>query len=438
MNTAFLLLSTCAIAFLGYFLTGRSIASPSVLFIVPFVFAIIDGLFYYKEWLFNIHIETMSIVLICMVVFVLSSCVVHGFSNFFTRRKVINIESNFIKNEAAERKLYISMIVFQFVSLIICFVAERNIVSSYGYGGSISDVIGGYNDLLKFSDSDVALTGIPALLQGLMIGVSYISAYFFARDFLYRKDRNKNLAVAFFVVSILCLVVNGSRTGAFGLCLAAFVMYLIRKKKDNSFSGLLNLNIKYIIYPLAGILLVVVLFYLSLAWLGRDKESDFLYYISVYLGAPLRNFDLTFYDGIPRSQYFGQFSFKYLYLTIVRFGLAPQDALVGAYPFNSFHGYWLGNVYTIFYSLIADFGTAGCILAVVLMAIISQILYEITVRTINDSLLISVVYGYLSFHLFMSFFSCNFYQNLTSMSFVKFLIPVILISYLYRSSFKRI
>jgi oligosaccharide repeat unit polymerase len=152
-------------------------------------------------------------------------------------------------------------------------------------------------------------------------------------------------------------------------------------------------------------------------------------YIAVYLGAPLMNLNQAMSNGLPPSNYFGQFSLKYLYMSLAQGGILPADASVGAFPYIGYAGYFMGNVYTTYYAFLADFGYGGCLIAVVLMAVIMQLVFENAVQNglTKHIPIAAIAYLYLGFNLFMSFFSSNFYQNLISTGFIKSVLGIILL-----------
>ena len=100
--------------------------------------------------------------------------------------------------------------------------------------------------------------------------------------------------------------------------------------------------------------------------------------------------------------------------------------MYSTFRFLSFNGYFLGNVYTTFYALLGDFGFAGCLLAVAIMAAMSQCAYSVALRSRNSYSVAVILYAFISFQLFMSFFSSNFYQNIFNTGFIKFIIPIVL------------
>ncbi|WP_258927380.1 O-antigen polymerase, partial [Bifidobacterium breve] len=148
-----------------------------------------------------------------------------------------------------------------------------------------------------------------------------------------------------------------------------------------------------------------------------------------YLSAPMKNLDLAITHGIVHSDYWGQLSFKYLYPSFEKFNLVPVGSTYGAFPFLSFNGYFMGNVYTTFYALLVDFGFAGCLLAVAIMAAMSQCTYSVALCSRNSYSIAVILYAFISFQLFMSFFSSNFYQNIFNTGFIKFIIPIVLFKY---------
>ena len=99
-------------------------------------------------------------------------------------------------------------------------------------------------------------------------------------------------------------------------------------------------------------------------------------------------------------------------------------------PFRNINGLNLGNVYTTFYPYIYDFGYIGEFLLVLIMAIISQVIYELTknAKTNTHPLLSVLVYSNIINCLILSFFSNKFYENIISIEMIKKVIFWILLN----------
>ena len=93
-------------------------------------------------------------------------------------------------------------------------------------------------------------------------------------------------------------------------------------------------------------------------------------------------------------------------------------------PFRTVNGFNLGNVYTMLYPLVYDFGYMGTLFLVMLMAFISQILYERckTDKFDNKPSIRILIYSYVFPTIVLSFFGNIFYNQIFNINFIYFII----------------
>ena len=116
----------------------------------------------------------------------------------------------------------------------------------------------------------------------------------------------------------------------------------------------------------------------------------------------------------------------------------PGYALV--LPFQKIGNFSLGNVYTTFYPYIYDFGYVGIPILVTIMAVVSQLFFELAKREKISQVpgIMTLIYGYIFPTIVQVFFSNKFYEDLLDIKFIKICIlwilyNIILIVYLYLS-----
>ena len=114
-------------------------------------------------------------------------------------------------------------------------------------------------------------------------------------------------------------------------------------------------------------------------------------------------------------------------------------------PFRSVNNLDLGNVYTTFYPYIYDFGYIGEFILVLIMAIISQVVFEFTkdTKTMECPSLSILTYSNIVNCLILSFFSNKFYENIISISMLKnivfwWLFSLFLCKINYKETFKKV
>lgn len=159
------------------------------------------------------------------------------------------------------------------------------------------------------------------------------------------------------------------------------------------------------------------------SFIGRSvQRTDYLYYIAIYCGASIKNLDSFLTESIVHSDIWGKMTFiNIIHYIGARFGIQGLNYSISL-NYNSIGAYALGNVYTIYYAFIKDFGYIGMLLLVALMAIISQVVYEKMKTTYTRSNILSIVYCFIVGLLAFSFFSNKFYEGVFDMNFIKYIV----------------
>lgn len=424
----FLIIFLLFILLFGFSISGRRFSAPPIIFIVPFILQALESCLYYP-W--DISIITFSVIAIGSTIFCVACGFVHLLFGDYKHTKEINY--TYVSNKKTFLLIFVTII-----CVIYIYIAEKNAISHIYSGNNISDTLGAFNDAIKSEGSDVSFTGLPSLMYNLLTGVAYVYAFLYARMLYVIGFKRSIPFMMLFLVGSLGIFVSGSRTGVIGPIISLIIFIILRNESCIRSIKLSSVPIRKLIgFPLIGIA-VVGLCIMSLEWIGRDNDESVLESISVYLGAPLHNLDFAISRGLPKSSIFGQYTFRNLYPTLESLGLVDNAHSVSRFDFVSHGGYFMGNVYTLHYGLLVDFGLAGWAIAIAIMGFISQTFFEIAIRTINNrSLSIwPVIYGLVAYHLFMSYFSTNFYQNIFYTGFIKCLLGIcIVIMYInHRSS----
>ena len=218
---------------------------------------------------------------------------------------------------------------------------------------------------------------------------------------------------------ITCLI-KGGRQSAIQMILACFVMYLMlylesRKVKKIPIKKL----IKYILIGMGGLASFQVLGSI----LGRTVQADFNQYLAVYFAGGIRNLNEYLKGFSTKADVFGKMSFIYLNNYIGnKFHneklIYPLDL-----PYLSANGHNSGNIYTTFYAYIYDFGYIGVVILPLIMGAISMFVFTRVKRNITKKQklvnLSLILYGYMFYLLFFSFFSNKFYEGILSLGFFK-------------------
>ncbi|PJM78660.1 O-antigen polymerase [Bifidobacterium scaligerum] len=432
MNTLFLLIILIACLGVSFVLTGRRLISPVVFFFVPFIFQILDGFLFYRIWEFNLHMETVAIVSGCFFVFAFGCVLVHhtlGSNNkirYVSDRPVALSSANAYNRPIhIPTRFYWLIIIVQIILFLIVFRAEKQVVSQYLPVSGIADVITGYNNLNKFTDADAILPTIPAQLSAVLQGLTFFVALLGAKELANRGRSSSPVCMLALLVAIVVAFATGNRTWPLSVLFTFGIIYLLLLEKQGKITSIAKIKVKYIVFGIIAFVALLGAFYMLTFAMGRDNTMTPIYYLSVYLGAPLKNLDSAIAESITPSPVPGEYTFNFLFQTLIaKFGV-EADQIVSL-PYRDIGIYPLGNVYTVFFAPLKDFGIAGCLLLIFVLAIVMQAIYEISLRADDSRLSIAqVLYGYFSFLLAMTFFAHFIFQNVVHLGFAKQLVTII-------------
>ena len=143
------------------------------------------------------------------------------------------------------------------------------------------------------------------------------------------------------------------------------------------------------------------------------ENSNLGEYISTYLGAEIANLnEFIKYRSFPiHGEVFGQQTFVTILPTlsrIFRFALPEYKLDI---PFQILNGHNTGNVATIFYSWLYDFGYIGVGVLAAVVSVIGEICYKIAKQRSGFQIM-KLVYSYIGALIALSFFSNRFFENL--------------------------
>ena len=411
-NRLILTISLLIILLFGFKLCGKRYSSPVVFFITPLIVQSTISFFYYP-W--NISDYTLFLITTSCIIFTLSCAMVHY------------IFRHFVRNTLKTNKSHVLLSNFQYILLIICNFACIAIIlkgvknSNGASSADLASIIGDFNNAVKTDDSQVSIGTFPSLIYTLLIGMSYAYSYILATTIVKLPKKKWIFPIILFGTGALGLLATGSRTDAISPIITLILYIIMLNESQNNNLSLLSINIKYYFYIILSIISIIFVFQFSTIIIGRQVDQTPIDYISTYLAAPLQNLDFAQPRNSANPSYFGLNTFKPLYDSLEQAGLVPTGTSRGRFAFISRDGYFTGNVYTTFYSLLLDFGTIGTLAAISFMSIVMQTIYELSLKRLTTFFipLLPIIYGYLNYNMTMSFFASSFYHNLFSTSFLK-------------------
>lgn len=411
MLNGILLVVALAIELFITYSIEKNIISPDFIFNAVFLLASLNLLTNINSYQVQLSFDACLIIVAGVACFWLGTILVKKVrfsTNFhlkFTTNSKMTQEDVNIPNG-----VLIAFVIFNIITTI--YVARQVVVLTrqFGFTGTNLNAIGRYRELGLAYGTRMQLGTIPTLLTALAEANGYVFGCILANDFAngnHRTNRNSLWIILAFLSSFISTFSQGSRGGIYMILTSVF-LYLI----NLYYTGRLVINFKSIIRTILLIALILVAFQYSAILFNKVWKVSFYEYLSVYLGDPIINLNTYVNEKMPRAPLWGYFSFKPIIVNISgKIGADYPSFSLGGFRFLNGHN--LGNVYTIFSYLIADFGLIGSFVYLLFIGIISQIFNNNLIGRENDVIVSKIIYGYMLTSIVFSFFSNKVGENLS-------------------------
>ncbi|WP_158661770.1 O-antigen polymerase [Enterococcus timonensis] len=403
--------------FESYLFTGKDIFSPSFLVSASFAVSWLFSSYNYTLWgLSDFGILTVLYIFFGLQIFIL----VDSFAKNIRLRK----QSRSLKLESQQHraKVYINKwaAIFSSAYQLIVLILTRRQVQAIGSLGDTDNFL--YNYRIVTSFENLQTSRLVSFLSEISLAVAFVFLYIFIRNFQTSKIYEKILLIL--PVLILCLtnISSGSRFNIIKLFTAGFAYYMlifVRKKVKFSFVA-------------KSALLVVVffgLFYLIRTFSGRLDESSAIEYLSSYLGGPIKLFDLYIRDRGVSHSIFGEETFYSINTLLIKLGILNTPMYSPHLEFRYFNGINLGNIYNGFRRSIQDFGPLGYFLVTSFTSLFYSIFYQYIKQNRDKNQIFSImIYGAMTYPLFLYSINDYFSQGIISVNFVQFIFYMLIFS----------
>ena len=425
-----LFISVLAIFIIIYLFHYRDIFNPAA--IVSAVFIVCSYIAIYSSERLQLDLSFKAYSL--LVLGILSFCVGNIFVNisYKLRHKSFN---RFLETNIEYIKMYNKKIIL-FVSsafFVIAFISQIGLALSIS-GGNLSSLIYAYR--MEMLSGSERIPSIVSNMETINYAVGYYALYILINNYFVEKIFDHSLIL---LVLYPCAIgiLSGSRGEIihyFVFSLTIYYYYYLIKKKKKHIDGKLILKMALIF---AGMFLF---FYLIKFTIGRQDQLGIVEYISGHLASPLKLFDL-FVNEKYKSTYWGEETFTRILATFMRG--SGVDLRYNTYAtFRYLNGVSLGNVYTAFRAYYADFGLIGILIVPFCISMVASILYS-NFRTcvLNQKSIVNknlFLYAYVSYGLFVMFYSNQILEYIINISFIKMVIIWLFFDYIFISGKIRI
>lgn len=433
-----LLISLIILFIFSYIGTDRQLAAPSNLFCLSFIGAAIFALLNQKRWSLILDHRTYWVIVLSAFEFTLLTVVIWRLFRYFINNQATNYI--YSENDTLEN--------IENINIKLLFLITAQLIGIYFISRELKKVTGLSNIFQAMSyynfnannnlNINLDMPRFINLISNFSIGTGFYAEFMIAKSIAIRKKIN----YLFLVVACLGLVTSmiyGSRGGSI-IAFLSFIIYLLIELGRKS--GWKPINTKIYIYIFISIIIILILLQVtSFLFQRKGTENNFFQYISIYIGAEIKNLDIFIRNGLypVKGDIWGQQTF---YSLIPIFAKIKGVTVIKYFldiPFQMVNGYNLGNVYTTFYSWIYDFGYVGVPILTAVMATLSTIFYCLAIKNKENKYpgAISVIfYGYIGSLVGLSFFSNKFYEGLTT-SLIYYLLMWYILNIFFRVKFKK-
>lgn len=405
----------------SFYTSRKVLLTPQFGYVGFFVISTFYATFYAKEWLLEMKFETASVILGGATIFTLVSLCLQAFFQNNKRKSKITLDNKILdyKAKCISPTICIAIMFLQIGTLLWAFLFLMKNVG----GSGIADVMYAYRFALLFSGDNISIPGLLLNLRHFCCASGYVWIYLLIYGFIEKENHNRKIYIINIILSLLNSIILGGRGGVLQMLFAAIAQWYFLKGALKGWRSRIDMK------ALIKIALIFAAFLLTFqvfgAAVGRTSTKTLDHYIADYLSAEIKNLEIF----ISQGSFGADFAHCQTLIYVANFWgkLTGNSYLVHELdlPFRYVNGYALGNVATAYYAYLYDAGYWGVVFYTALMATICQVWFQKTIRNKkkNKLILISIVsYSYIYFLILFSFFSNKFYENVFTLTFVKYLI----------------
>lgn len=425
---------------LTYKLFKGEIANPAFIYCFMYFISSFCTMCNVKEW--NIHLanKTFLILFIGTIEFV---AVVWLVEKLF--RSKCTVEHKNEEFAAINKYIMALLIVYSIVVIALTIYNVLKIADAFGTYNSFTQAQALFKAHTSYSN-DASLPHYLSLMFKLLELSSYYCIIAYVKYVVYsdRKEKKRIIVTKlYYLIPCLLYIIKelicSSRISILSMCVGAVTIAIILwSQKKNWKSRIAFKNIGIIV---AVGVVGMVLFYLSASLIGRSNDKNLFKYVTTYAGGSIEclNHYVIFPIEGEKSDIVGNETFYTLLQSLDKYKITHTNIAEKQTAHLSFRYYYdsmIGNVYTAYRRWHHDFGWIGIIVLNGIMAAVFAVGYYIHKYKPNMKFneLITVVYMYLAYCVYMHCIDSYFYTTVFQITFItNFVIFTILYFILYKS-----
>lgn len=427
---------------INYIGSGFDFFNPAFIFIFMNLLSALVCAVAVRVYEYELHLNTVLVLSCGGIVFTMVNLFVMFFTKHKRKARALGVYGSRLTPIRIRSYWIVIFIIFE---LIVAYATMRyvmNVVKAFeGSSYDFATSIGRYNSIVKNYGED---------LRGLEVKSGPIYKYgwplcrllcvFLGAILINNYILSKKASLLLVTATLLPVIISfftGSRTTAFRFLTAFIAEYILiyrnyvgSYKKGNT--RILRRLIIIMIPAIVGLAFTINL-------IGRATTKNTFEYFVAYLGGPFINLDI-YLQNPYHSSFFGQETFQRLYSFVgSRFGIDFLRYDLNL-PYNTWHGVYLGNVYTMYFMFIEDFGYLGIVPLTAVVALFytcwySRLMNLRASRSVIRPLLL--VYAYLFNDVIMLTFSNRFYEYFLVSTSIRIYLWMIPLWYCYKKGLFR-
>ncbi|MCT3408177.1 hypothetical protein DM475_04320 [Lactobacillus helveticus] len=403
----FLTFSLVLLTYIAYYLNKKSLVSPPILFSGGLTVASIIAWINEKKWNLQLDYRTFFVITLGVLEFIAVAYIIGFLFNTLISESLDKKSKVYIKIPAYVKKRFKVVLIIQILFVFLGIITIKRITG-------ISNLVSATNYVNYVQNGFIqGHLNFPAYFVILLVfnsSAGMMAGYVFIEDIVVNKKFNWPLFFSV-LIGFATPILTGARGDSILFLISLAILSYFIVKEQVSWS---STNTKYIVWGSISAFLFIFVFEWSASLVGRNIESINLGdYISTYCGAEIANLNefIKTRQFPIKGEIFGQQTFVNILPTLSRlFGFEVPEYKLDI-PFQILNGHNTGNVATIFYSWLYDFGYMGVFVLSMVASIISEICYKLANKNYGFRI-IKLVYGYIGALLVLSFFSNRFFENL--------------------------
>ena len=406
-----------------YHYNRKAIIAPSFSFVICFIPQILLLLVYADSWKIDLADGTFAIYTIGPLVFAFGAVVSDLLTGEYKKRTKRNFNNKAIINKIKPTNVAIPSIyirAFLIIEIVVFLLTVLFLIRNYS-GSTMASVIFSYRLASRLTNNEIPIPGLLRAARTLCFTMNYFFIYVLADSIISKDKTNRIHLILIVIAGALNYVILGARGGAVQLIVALLLqVYFLYLHKIHWKS---RIEIKNIFRIILIVAVLFPLFRMSANWLGRDSTSYTASdYLAMYMSAEVSNLDTFIKQGSFGSSISNNQTFCYIINDIAKFFNAENNWVHQLdNPFRRLNGFNMGNVSTVYYAPLYDYGYFGVFIYILSMGILCELLYIKAKKSIRDGHIsvFVVAYSYVFYTIIFSFFSSKFSEMLFNPVFIK-------------------